>query len=90
MRRTLELTVIDPLGIHARPASALALAIKRSGATMRMRFGEKLADGTSVVQMLGLGARAGSTVTIELDGDPAALDTAESALSELFDLSSRA
>jgi len=84
VKRTLHMTVIDPLGIHARPASTLAVAVKRSGAAMRIRHGDRTADATSVVQLLGLGARMGSRVTVELDGDTAAADQAEAALSELF------
>jgi phosphotransferase system HPr (HPr) family protein len=82
--RILEMAVIDPLGIHARPASTLSVAVKRSGAKMRIRFGDRSADASSVVQLLGLGARLGSKVKIEIEGDDEAADQAQSALSELF------
>jgi phosphotransferase system HPr (HPr) family protein len=78
------MSVIDPLGIHARPASTLSVAVKKSGAKMRIRFGDRSADASSVVQLLGLGARLGSNVTIEIDGDDRSADTAQAALSELF------
>ncbi len=78
------MSVIDPLGIHARPASTLSVAVKKSGAKMRIRFGDRSADASSVVQLLGLGARLGSKVTVEIDGDDASADTAQAALSELF------
>jgi phosphotransferase system HPr (HPr) family protein len=90
MERVIEMTVIDTLGIHARPASTLAVAVKRSGATLRIRCGDRSADATSVVQLLSLGARHGSQVTIEIDGDDVGATTAESALSELFTRSTNA
>jgi phosphotransferase system HPr (HPr) family protein len=76
--------VVDPLGIHARPASALAIAVKRSGARMRISAGGRSADATSVVQLLGLGAREGTPVTIAITGDDASTETARDALRELF------
>jgi phosphotransferase system HPr (HPr) family protein len=82
--RTLELTVIDPLGIHARPASVLAIAVKRSGAKVRLHIENRIADGASVVQMLGLGARQGSNVTLEIEGDDDAVAAVESAFGKLF------
>jgi phosphotransferase system HPr (HPr) family protein len=84
MNRVLQMAVVDPLGIHARPASTLSVAVKRSGAKMRIRFGDRSADAASVVQLLGLGARLGSVVSIEIEGEPQAADTAQAALSELF------
>jgi phosphotransferase system HPr (HPr) family protein len=82
--RVLQLKVVDPLGIHARPASTLALAVKRSGAKVRITSGTRSADASSVVQLLSLGAREGSPVTIEITGEDGAAGTLQSALGELF------
>jgi phosphotransferase system HPr (HPr) family protein len=81
---TLTMKVIDPLGIHARPASTLALAVKRSGARVRITAGDRSADATSVVQLLGLGAREGTDVTIDIAAEEAATAAVRSALRELF------
>jgi phosphotransferase system HPr (HPr) family protein len=71
-----QITVADPLGIHARPASALAIAVGKSGARVTLRYGQKIADARSVIQMLGLGALPNSVVTVEIEGEPAAVDEA--------------
>ena len=49
-----ELQIADSLGIHARPAAALAVAVRKSGARVTLRFGANSADATSVVRLLGL------------------------------------
>jgi phosphotransferase system HPr (HPr) family protein len=64
-----EVLVTDPLGIHARPAAALALAVGRSGARVTLRCGVKSADAKSLFQLLSLGAAAGSKISAEIEGE---------------------
>jgi phosphotransferase system HPr (HPr) family protein len=75
-----ELKVSDPLGIHARPASALAVAVGKCGARVTLRHGAKTADARSVIQMIGLGATTNSIVTAEIEGECDAIDEALGAL----------
>ena len=51
MKRIVEdIQITDPLGIHARPAAALAVAVRKSGARVTLRFGQNSADAASVVR----------------------------------------
>jgi phosphocarrier protein len=75
-----EIVVTDPLGIHARPAAALALAVSKSGARVTLRHGAKAADAKSLFQILSLGAAAGSSVSAEIEGDDGAIAAALGAL----------
>ena len=84
MKRCIELVVADPMGIHGRPAGALAIAVAKSGARVLLRCGAKSADASSVIALLSLGARSGSHVVADIEGDDAAVATVESALGEMF------
>jgi phosphotransferase system HPr (HPr) family protein len=77
---SLEIVVTDPLGIHARPAAALAVAVGKSRARATLRYGAKEANAASVIQLLGLGATRDSLVTAEIEGDEAAIDAVSAAL----------
>lgn len=74
MRRVVEEVVVtDPLGIHARPAAALAVAVGRSGARVTVALGAKKASGKSVIGLLSLGAAHNSTITAEIEGEDDAI-----------------
>jgi phosphotransferase system HPr (HPr) family protein len=83
-RQRVELVVADPMGIHGRPAGALAIAVAKSGARVKLHCGAKSADAASVIALLSLGARAGSNVIAEIEGDDAAISSVERALEEMF------
>jgi phosphotransferase system HPr (HPr) family protein len=77
-----EVVVTDPLGIHARPAAALAIAVGRSGARVSLQLGSKKANAASVVGLLSLGASHNSRVTAEVEGEDDAIATVLAALHE--------
>ena len=80
-RRVVEtFTIADPLGIHARPAAALASAIAKSGARVTLRNGAKSADAKSLVQLLSLSAGPRSSVSAEVEGDDPSIAAALAAL----------
>jgi len=58
-------------GLHARPAALLARRLSGVDATVTVRFGEKSADATSILAVMGLGTRRGDEVTFSATG-PAA------------------
>jgi phosphotransferase system HPr (HPr) family protein len=84
VKRCVELVVADPMGIHGRPAGALAIAVTRSGARVHLRCGARSADASSVIALLSLGAKSGSHVVADIEGDDAAVAVVESALEEMF------
>jgi len=77
-----EVVVTDPLGIHARPAAALAVAVGRSRARVTVRCGSKSANGASVVALLSLGATYGSPISAEIEGEDDAIVAVTAALRE--------
>ena len=73
-------TILNSLGLHARPAMAFVDAASAFAAEVRVRRtdGDELVDGKSIMQMLLLAATQGTEIEITCDGEGA--DTALSAL----------
>jgi phosphocarrier protein HPr len=63
-----DFPVTDPIGLHARPAAELVKTAARHQARVRLELGGKAADARSIVQLLGLGVRQGSVVTVTAEG----------------------
>jgi phosphoenolpyruvate-protein phosphotransferase len=74
--------ILDPDGLHARPAAVLAACARRFQAETRLRRGDSVANARSVVAIMGLSTRNGDEVLIEARGADAA--AARAALSELL------
>jgi phosphoenolpyruvate---glycerone phosphotransferase subunit DhaM len=68
---TIELTLTNEIGLHARPAATLARELTGVDAVVTVRFGESSADARSVLAVLTLGARGGDTIEVSASG-PAA------------------
>lgn len=66
-----EHTIKDPVGIHARPAGALAKLVSRLNCDVTLKNGEKTASGKSVVELMMLGASQGSRLEICVSGSGA-------------------
>ena len=80
----LRATVVlrNPLGLHARPAAVLARAVADSGATVRVAG----VNGSSVLELMALGATGGQELLVEARGEgaQAALDTVVSLVERGF------
>ena len=74
------LTVIDPAGLHARPAAQFVRTASRFESRITVRAGERTADAKSLIALLGLTIRPQSQVTLSADGPDA--DAALAALLE--------
>ena len=57
-----------PLRIHARPAGALVRAAKAYTSKITISCGEKSAQLTRLMAVMGLGIKQGQTVTVTIDG----------------------
>jgi phosphocarrier protein len=70
---TRTITITDPVGIHARPASQFAQAAAASGCTVTLSKDPKTAgvNASSILSVMGLGIKQGDEVTITVDGDDA-------------------
>ncbi|MCI2148748.1 HPr family phosphocarrier protein [Bifidobacterium crudilactis] len=65
------ITIEDPVGIHARPASAFAQAVAASGCevTIAKHAGDPGVDAASVLMVMSLGIQQGDAVEIVVEGD---------------------
>ncbi|MFD5425448.1 HPr family phosphocarrier protein [Streptomyces sp. NPDC127084] len=68
-----EAAVVLPANLHARPAGKLARAAGRFSSTIELDHNGETIAPTGVLGVMGLGATAGSTVTVRATG-PDALD----------------
>jgi phosphocarrier protein HPr len=76
----LRLTVIDPAGLHARPAAKVVQIASRFQSRIVLRSGERSVDVKSLIALLGLTIRPLTEITLTADGPDA--DDALAALVE--------
>ena len=67
----LRLTVIDPSGLHARPAARFVQAASRFASHIAIRHDGREADAKSLIALLGLTIRPASEITLAADGPDA-------------------
>lgn len=72
-RATVRVTIINRLGLHARPAMAFVDAAGRFAAAVRIRRAdaEERVDGKSIMQVMMLAATQGTVLELEAEGDDA-------------------
>lgn len=68
---TERILLTNEIGLHARPAALLARTLSDVDASVTVRFGERSADGTSVLALMSLGARGGDEVEVSATGPQA-------------------
>ena len=75
--KTLDYTIKDELGIHARPAGMLAKTAKSLDSEITVTKGEKTVGATKLMALMGLGVKCGDTITVTANGgnEEAALET---------------
>ncbi|HEX6542871.1 MAG TPA: HPr family phosphocarrier protein [Ktedonobacterales bacterium] len=66
---TVEVTLHHEAGLHARPAALFVKTASRFAAVITVINGAKSANAKSIVQVLTLGAKQGTTVTITAGGE---------------------
>jgi phosphocarrier protein HPr len=66
-----RLVVIDPAGLHARPAARFVQVASRFTSTVRIRLGDRTADAKSLIAVLGLTIRPGTEIVLVTDGSDA-------------------
>ena len=65
------LTIINKLGLHARPAALLVQEATMFGATIELECNETRVNGKSIMGVMMLAAAQGSDIRIFADGDDA-------------------
>ncbi len=63
-----ETTILNPTGLHARPATELVGLAKQFQANIRLRFGDEIADAKSLVKLLQLGVVNGAQIKVSAQG----------------------
>lgn len=65
----LKIRVVDPIGIHARPAAALAEVAGKFKSHIEVISENKKANLKSILNLLGLALKGNSEAVIVIDGD---------------------
>ncbi|HSU07616.1 MAG TPA: HPr family phosphocarrier protein [Pseudonocardia sp.] len=74
-----QVTIGSKVGLHARPASLFAKAVKNTGVPVKIaKNGQSPVNAASLLSLLTLGAEFGEQVTLSAEGEGA-----ETALDEL-------
>jgi phosphocarrier protein HPr len=62
-----QVQVLDPIGLHARPASQIVKLVKDSGLEILIgREGQAFAKANSALRMMALKISTGETLTVEV------------------------
>ncbi|MGL4473428.1 MAG: HPr family phosphocarrier protein [Shewanella sp.] len=82
-----QVTLCNKLGLHARPATKLALLASEYQANITLIQGDKQASAASVLGLLMLGSGPGKTILIRADGEEAqaAMDAICNLINARFD-----
>jgi phosphocarrier protein HPr len=67
----IRLLVVDPSGLHARPAARFVKAASRFSSRILVRGDGREADAKSLIALLGLTIRPSSEITLAADGPDA-------------------
>lgn len=67
--RSTSVTLINPLGLHARAASKLVDVAKTYASTITLSKDGKDVDGKSIMSLLLLGAPVGSELGLTIEGE---------------------
>jgi phosphocarrier protein HPr len=67
----INVTLVNKVGLHARPAGALVRVAKEHKSEIRVVYNGKDANAKSILSVLSLGAEAGSEITIDATGEDA-------------------
>jgi phosphocarrier protein HPr len=66
-----RLVVIDPAGLHARPAARFVQVASRFTSAVSIRVGDRTADAKSLIAVLGLTIRPATEIVLATDGPDA-------------------
>ncbi|MCZ2340242.1 MAG: HPr family phosphocarrier protein [Bacteroidales bacterium] len=66
-----SVTVVNPLGLHMRPATAFAQAARVYRSSITVWNGDRRADGKSSLDLILLVALPGAELVVEIDGEDA-------------------
>lgn len=68
MPLTKTVKITNPLGLHMRPATAFANAMKKYSSSISIISGSKIINGKSPINIMAAGLESGSSITLECIG----------------------
>lgn len=68
MAASATVELLNPSGLHARPAKVFATTAAATGHDVRLTKGERTVNGASVLSVLTLGCHRGDMITIAVEG----------------------
>jgi phosphocarrier protein FPr len=79
-----DIVIPNATGLHARPAANFVDLAKQFDADIKVRYGERVADGKSLITLLQLGAEKGANIRVSAQGAQAdaALAALQAAIAE--------
>lgn len=86
-RACVRVTIVNKLGLHARPAMCFVDVASQFGSTITVKRGEQAVDGKSIMQMMLLAATKGTELEVVAEGDdaPAACEALKKLIDGGFD-----
>ncbi len=63
-----EVTIIDPKGIHARPAAQLVATAGQFESAITLTHGDQLVNARSILAIMILALRPGTTLKVSAEG----------------------
>lgn len=78
----MTVTLLNKVGLHARPASQFVQTAARFASTITVACGTRRANAKSILQVLSLGAGSGAEITLQAEGADA--EEAIAALKQLI------
>jgi len=67
-----EALIVNPLGVHARPAAEFVKTAGKFASAIEVRRGDVSVNGKSIMGVMMLAAEQGATIVISATGDDAA------------------
>ena len=61
--------IIDPIGLHARPASIIVQLSSTLPDDAKIIYGDNEANLKSIIAIMSLGVKSGATIKIQVTGD---------------------
>lgn len=68
---TRQVVVANPAGLHARPSLAITSAVRRHQSKVQIHNGSQEVDAAEILQLLSLGAHAGTELVLTAQGPDA-------------------
>lgn len=63
-----DMILNNPTGLHARPANLLVKETQRWKSDIKIKKGDNIHDGKSIINILTMGAKQGDKLTLIIDG----------------------